>query len=104
MMPARVPVPSSMMATGAMRERPETANWFTLLNLPIIRAPTRPPSGSAISGSTTIPATGRRASSRMATSGALMAAAKPGSLVPSKLTTSSAATLLPLLFRRLASQ
>ena len=34
----------------------------------------------------------------------VMAAPKPGSLLPLKLTTSSAATLLPLLFRRLASQ
>ncbi|MNV85713.1 hypothetical protein D3C71_1796880 [compost metagenome] len=103
-MPASVPVPSSIIATGAIRDRPETINWLHWRMRPISNAPTRPPSGNAINGSMAIPAIGRSDSRTMATKGALIAAAKPGRMPSACCVSSSAITLSPLSLKRRASR
>lgn len=69
--PANVPVPNSITATPVIFPSPTTAYSFIRLILPIAIAPTIPPRGRAIIGSTTISNNGRSARSTIAVKGGL---------------------------------
>ena len=81
MIPAIVPVPINSTETPITLLKPNSIYSLVRLMLPVARMLTRPPTGSAIRGSTLISNSGRSARRMITTNGPLMAAAKPGSFL-----------------------
>src|SRR5690625_1928235 len=102
--PANVPVPNNMIATGDILFNPKTAYSFIRLIRPMEKAPTIPPMGRATIGSMTISNKGRNASNKIAVTGATTAGSNNGNFSPELFWISLNSTKLPLLASFLATQ
>ena len=76
--PATAPVPTKRTATGIIFVNPNVIYSLVCFHFPQAITPMIPPTGKAINGSTVIPANGRKANKRMATTGPITAAKKLG--------------------------
>ncbi len=77
-MPAMVPVPIRRMETPITFERPNSELATVSRHLPVTRLQTRPPTGSATSGSTAMPQSGRSASRTTTVRGPITACMNEG--------------------------
>ena len=98
MIPAIVPVPIRRIETPMTLLRPNSIYSTQFFTFPVAIILTKPPTGSAISGSMAIPAMGRRASMTITTTGPRTAAPKPGSFFSPVLSISAEVISSPLFF------
>ena len=103
MIPDKAPVPIKSIATPLIFPRPMVKYRPISLVLPITMVPTIPPTGRATSGSTVIPAIGRKTRRAMVTMGPESAAPREGRSFSSIALISLSVITEPLYARALAS-